>query len=242
MFDPNCKACLGTGSVPVTVKKGPPVHRRCECTLHHAILANVERGMRGLSKARTVPWSPLLGREDEDTWVTASPEWMLPHLRHVAVRQVPTWGFAVASDADLITAWLATVALEGAKIYDADVFREATEVSLVKMTLVDLIEPPALLIIRLGVKTAPNRAMADVFMEALAHRAHVGRPTWVWDEPNNRITDGSNRCHSLHAVEHVSGWEHVDEATVPLTPGGKAPRAGNPNQPTTANIRNKFFK
>ena len=200
-----CAICQGQGFVPVEDVTGPPVARVCSCVLKKELLANCERGMKGLSKQPNVPSSPLLGKEKTNLWITASPEWMLPHLRHVAIRQMPMWSFRVASDADMMTAWLANVALQGSEILDPD----AASVSLSKLTLVDLVDPPDLLIMRLGVKVARNQAMPEVFYEALMLRDHLGKATWVWDQPDNRLTEG-HMCFMPHAVSHIRSWEKID--------------------------------
>ena len=209
MLNPACPYCSGTGSIPVDVVSGPPVHRRCKCLLQAEIIANTERGMKGLSKAGRVKTSPLLKRTEKNLWITAPKNWMLPHLRHVALRQPPSWHFQVITDADMMTAWLATKAIDGLDILDADVRMHAASVSMAKLTLVDLIDPPDLLIICLGVKSARNQAMPEVFLEALAHREHAGdKFTWVWDQPNTPLSPG-HLCHSTGVEEFLSDWPHL---------------------------------
>lgn len=219
-----CPICQGQGFVPVEGVNGPPVAKVCSCVIKKEILANCERGMRGLTKQPNVPTSPLLGKEKTNLWITAPTDWMLPHLRHVAIRQSPMWSFKVASDADLMTAWLANVALQGSEILDPDVMMEAASVSLTKLTLVDLVDPPDLLILRLGIKAARNQAMPEVFYEALTIRAHLDKPTWVWDQPDNRLTEG-HMCYTPHAISHMRGWDRVD--------GRMEMQSANPTNPST---------
>lgn len=167
--------------------------------------------MQGLSRAERVPDSPLLPLCAEDVWVTASEDWFRAHLRHVAVRQPPNWRFKVITDADLVQAWLATAALGGAEIYDADAAEAYSRRSLSYLTLVDIAVPPTLLIIRLGVKAAPNKEMPNVLLEAIQHRTHEERPTWVWDQPSAPVVDTSHRCHSEDVVRTLSQWHRVTE-------------------------------
>lgn len=210
--DPKCKFCGGQGVIKAPredslhLQRGehPPAYRRCPCVLRRDIIANVERGMRGLSEAPVVSSSPFMERTHSNLWVTATKAWFMAHLRHVAIRHPPTWYFKVVTDADLMTAWLASVALKGKDILDPD----AAKVSMTHLTLVDLVEPPELLIVRLGVKAARNVASPEVLLEALHHRDHIGMPTWLWDTPSMRLADG-HVSYSPMVGDEVSTWEHI---------------------------------
>jgi len=203
--NPDCPLCKGQGYIPVE-SKGPPAKRTCRCVLQQDLIANVERGLKRLSKQPPVKESPLLKHVENNLWINASKRWFLPHLRHVALRQSPTWFFKVITDADLMTAWLSSAALKGQSIFDADVLAQA--VSLRYLTLVDLIDPPNLLIIRVGVKAARNVAMPEVFLEALSHRAHEGKTVWVWDTPVHPLRDG-HLCYSSHVEEFLSDYGKI---------------------------------
>jgi hypothetical protein len=210
--DPNCKKCHGRGVVEAeedTEKElgampHPPAYRRCSCVLHMDILSNVERGMKGLTKAARVKKSALVKYATDNLWITAEQRWFAAHLRHVAVRKPPSWYFRVVSDVDLMTAWLASAALKGKDILDPD----AATVSLTHLTLVDLVQPPALLIIRTGVKAARNVAAPEVLYEALSHRAHLDMPTWVWDQPYAPLDEG-HLCYSPAVGEFLEDWKHI---------------------------------
>lgn len=234
----DCTTCGGTGfTVVEDGTLGPPTTQVCICVLRRQLLANIERGMRGLSAADPIEpgtTSPLIRYVKKDLRVTASPPWFASHLRHTAARQRPDWGFRVVTDADLMVAWLATAALQGTEILDADARGEAAPVSLTKLTLVDISEPPELLVIRLGVKAARNSAMPEVLYEALTIRAHAGKPTWLWDQPDFPF-DQAHLAFSRLAEEFTSGWDRVFENDAPVrapqTPSGTraAPQAGNGN-------------
>ena len=208
---PGCPVCGGEGVVLVEEEerfgaqsvRHPPAFRRCKCVLHLDILSNVEKGMPGLSKAARVKESTLPAFSNENLWVTAPKPWFTAHLRHVAIRQPPTWYFKVVSDVDLITAWLASAALKGQEILDPD----AANVSLAHLTLVDLVTPPTLLIVRLGVKVARNVAAPEVLLEALQHRAHLNLPTWIWDQPTYPLEEG-HICYSAQVGDYLSDWNH----------------------------------
>jgi hypothetical protein len=164
----------------------PPSFRRCVCVLHDDIVQNVERGMKGLSDARTVKESPLYGKHDQNLVITASSKWVRRHLRYVAVRRPPTWFFKVVSDADLVTAWLSSTAIKGIDIFDADAFAVSTEY----LSIPDLVVPPDLLVIRMGIKAARNSASPEVLAETLNIRRHKDLPTWIWDDPSHPLGPG----------------------------------------------------
>ena len=164
----------------------PPSMTRCDCVLREDLLANAERVMPGLSTAPSVTRSSLAEAWSKNIWVTANSQWFSAHLRHVAVRRPPVWAGRVVSDADLVTSWLASTALKGIEILDADAY----EASIKYLTLTDLATPPDLLIIRMGVKVARNVACSEVLAEAINMRLHLKRPTWIWDQPDRPLMEG----------------------------------------------------
>lgn len=182
----NCSQCYGTGHIekdPGGIH--PPVYERCPCVIHQDVIANVERGMPGLSKVGKVEQSSLSNKLDKNLWVTADNNF-LKHVRHVMIRQPPSYFFKVISDAELVTAWLASISLRGGEIHDADAYLISTKF----MTIPDLVVPPDLVIIRMGVKVARNAAAPEVLAEAINTRFHEGKPTWVWDEPTHPLNSG----------------------------------------------------
>ena len=181
--DPDCPLCGGRGVITLKVK-GPPQTKRCACVMRQALINNMNRGWFGLSKSKPVKETPLLSQIENNLWVTSGENSLKSHLLSVGLRQKADWYFKVVSDADLITAWLGSYSVKGAEIFDPDV----SVVSSRHMNLVDLIEPPELLIIRLGVKKARNQAMGEVLWEALQHRIHIGKPVWLIDSPDDPLT------------------------------------------------------
>jgi len=218
---PGCPHCDGDGFVLVPREehlgaqsiRHPPTYRRCQCMLHRDILANVEKGMPGLTGAAVLKRpSPLMGQHDKNVWITAPKPWFMAHLRHVAIRRPPTWYFKVISDAEAMTAWLASVAIKGQDILDPD----AATVSITHLTLDDLVIPPELLIVRLGVKVARNVATPEVLLEALHLREHKRLPTWIWDTPHEPLEEG-HICYSPQVGDYVEGWtrHRVEERAAP---------------------------
>lgn len=204
--DPKCPKCFGRGAIDNPIRPGRvPSVSQCLCTYERQVLQNLERAWMGLSHAPLIDVkSPLLGLETQDLWITGLEMHVRSHLRQSLARKGPDWNFKVISDKDLVTAWLSTIALKGQTIMDAD----AASVSLQYATIEDLAEPPTLLIIWLGVKAAANREMPQVLYEALLHRRHKGKPTWVIDQPNNPLQIG-HLCWSDAVQNYCSSMRHV---------------------------------
>lgn len=215
----------------------------CKCAVLRALLANAERGMRGLSRAAPVAGSPLLNLTESDAWITAKRERFMSHLRHVVLRRSPMWGFKVVSDADLMQAWLATAALRGEQILDPDAAEQTSRASLTYLTLVDIALPPQLLVIRLGVKKARNVAMPEVFMESLMYRAHAGKPTWVWDDPGEPLAEG-HISYSREAREVLEDWPHLRDADLEAEVARPTKKSQAVEKTSTAsglNVRDAFM-
>jgi len=99
---------------------------------------------------------------------------------------------------------LASIALQGKDILDADAYKVSTK----HITIPDLVVPPDLLVIRMGVKVARNSAAAECLGEALNIRYHEGKPTWLWDEPHHPLNPG-HLFWSDEVARILSRWEHV---------------------------------
>lgn len=205
---PKCPLCKGRGVVEFTPPgQLVPGVKPCKCVQARDIRLNMERGWRGLSRYKSVMETPLVSHVGENLRITATEGALRRHLRRVAQKQGSWWRFNVFSDADLMDAWLSRVDVE--KIYDPDVERiRRTAVSGRFRALVDLVEPPALLILRVGVKAARNSAMPEVFLEALQHRSMVDKPTWVVDTPAYPLSDG-HISYDFRVGEYLEEWPYM---------------------------------
>lgn len=226
--NPECKICGGLGSVEAeNLSPHPPSFRRCECALRKDILANVERSLAGLSLSPVIPTTPLLGKHEKNLHITAGVGFKA-HLRHVMIRQPITFSARVASDAELMTAWLASIALAGKDILDPDAYTVSTEF----LTLTDLATPADLLIIRMGVKVARNVAASEVLAEAINIRRHENKPTWIWDEPHAPLNPGHLFWSDAVGRLLVTSFEHINDLSTPTAPRGpgraKAPDLSAP--------------
>lgn len=209
---PDCALCQGRGVIPAPaiLRNGVAVEqtRPCDCILVRDVLANLERGWPGLVKAAPIKSSPLRGKEKTNLWLTATGKQTKEHIKHVAARMGPQWGFLVVTDADLMDAWLSRIK---ARDPDVDQLRENDPARRDKYDgLVDMTEPPELLIIRVGIKAARNEAMPEVLLETLQHRDHLSKPTWVIDQHYCRLREGDNISYSRAVIEFLSDWDRIE--------------------------------
>jgi hypothetical protein len=162
-------------------------------------------------------------------------------MKHTAARMGSDWDFKVITDKDLMTAWLATVALKGEQILDADVASTAAAVSTKFLTIEDLVEPPDILVIRLGIKTARNVAMSEVLHEALSHRAHLSKITWVTDQPSYRL-NSNHICHSDAVEDFFREWRRVlltDPKSTKSIPSSVMPKPQRQSSSQTSTFQTK---
>jgi hypothetical protein len=101
--------------------------------------------------------------------------------------------------------------LKRSEIFDADVALSGATVSAKMHSLVDFIDPPELLVIQLGVKSARNNAMPEVFLETLRHRAFTGKPTWVFDQPDSPF-NSNHLCYSEESHHVMTEFKRVSLA------------------------------
>lgn len=226
---PDCKFCQGRGVVraPVTPNILWERTQPCACVFVRDVAQNIERGWKGLLTADAVPSSPLRGQDKKNLRITATRRDFRAHLKHVAARMPPSWGFLVVTDADLMDSWLS----RKLDVRDADInqMRQQAEVHRFD-ALVDMIEPPTLLVLLCGVKAARNEAMPEVLLEALRHREHLSKITWVVDQPTYTLAEG--HISYSHAVgEFLSEWPRVNLSSNTAQQPNPPPRPAPPPRP-----------
>lgn len=213
--DPNCRICGGVGFVyPACLftRPGERGGRFCDCTLSALRLVNMERVWPSLGSSKEFPGlrddPPLRHFVQKNLWITAPVPVFRAHLKALAFTKPTLWDCRVYPDAELITSWLGTAKAEGLKIYDLDAERSTLEA----IDLRDLVEPPELVILLLGVKQLPNKEAPNALLEALGFRQHAGKPTWLVDQPDHRIDHVHHRFYSETLEMWLSHWMHVQLA------------------------------
>jgi len=178
----------------------------CVCTRARREREALERVWRGYSGFEPIDRTPLVKYAQQDVLVSASSPTLRTHLARV-LHQVPSLlrSTRVVSDLDLVSAWLATAGLD---VLDPEVAGHTRDAEDAYLRLVDLVAPPSLLVLRLGVKAARNVAVPEVILEALQCRAHRGRPTWVVEDPYVPFTTGAIFW-SPQLVAHMAPWDRV---------------------------------
>jgi hypothetical protein len=197
--------------------------RDCTCVYVQDIKANLSRIWKGILDADLIEESQLKGRTEENLRITTTAPELRRHLRHVGVRMGTRWSARVVSDADLMSAWLATVA----EVIDPDVTSQRIRSKGEFFTLSDIALAHDLLIIVTGVKAAKNREMPSVLLETVQERTMEGKPTWVVDSPAKPLKDG-HIAYSDNLWETLREWEWVilSNVTEELPKGVRGPKRG----------------
>jgi hypothetical protein len=219
-----CPFCFGREVVELEeTHHGIPITAPCKCAIVRDIVRNLERGWVGIARAAPLKSpSPLLEYVTDDLYLTSSDPVLKSHLKFVGAKLGRNWSFAVVTDADLMSSWLANAKLSGKEIFDPDVIAGleklgSDEGRRIRTTLEDLVEPPGLLIIRIGVKNARNSATHEVFLEALKLRDHLNRPTWVVDQPEYRLHAEGHLCYSPEVEEKLGAFPYLALSSTNLT-------------------------
>jgi hypothetical protein len=151
--------------------------------------------------------------------------------------------FRVITDIDLLDAWLS----KNVDPFDPDINfqrkgRHGDKDPEVYISLTELIEPPELLIIRLGVKVARNVATPEVLLEALQHRDHLGKPTWLVDQPIYQLREG-HIAYDARLEDYLFDWEHVvleGGGASSEAPSSETPKGGG-DMPSLGEMHEKFL-
>jgi len=205
--DPNCPDCGGRGFiVGESMLLGG---RYCDCTMDALRLENMDKIWKSLSETVDVPQlreaPPLLKLVKHSLWITAPQELFKRHLKAVAFNKSTIWDAKVRTDAELLDSWFGTAKAQGVKIYDMEIENSTLEA----IDIRDLVEPPELCIIVLGVKQLPNKEAPNSLLEAIGYRRHVGKPTWLVDQPDHPIDQMHHRFYSDILDGWLKHWPHL---------------------------------
>ena len=208
-----CPHCHGRGVVIVPEERRPPfcvgeVTEACKCIRLRDTLDNLNRAWKGLSKIKPVDESSLVDYTEQDLWITSAfrdTHDLKAEMARIGRTMGPSWFFRVITDIDMMTTWL----YSANEVLDPDVAVKRTRAENQHSRLTDLVEPPDLLVIRLGAKAARNVAAPEVFLECLLHRDQMDKPTWVVDTITMPLEDG-HISYDLRVGDHLSDWDTFD--------------------------------
>lgn len=180
--DPDCEICGGSGYIPVLEgdpeyekqkeRWGPHVdayvsNRRCECLLKKQFKKRVGAP---IYNARKLEESPLLGREQDDLFITSTRHDFLAHLRFVLCHHDFTYFWRLTTDSDLRDIFVGSHS-----DYPA---------------ISNFVKPPELVVIQLAVLSYKNVAMSGVVLEALRTRQFEGKATWIVNPYSQPFKEG----------------------------------------------------
>lgn len=202
-----CSKCGNSGFIRIiTDLDTPPQSKRCDCRKKQDLAENMERGWKGLVFANKVPSTELSSLVRKNVWVTSSIDNFKGHFRRVAIEKGPTWNFRVLTDADLVQAWLANIAIKGVEILDSD-FRDMNPLENDYLTLDHASKANKFLCIILGVKSASNKETSNILVEVLRTRYQLNMPTWIVDQPEKPLAYG-HLCYSTEVDFFLKQWPH----------------------------------
>jgi len=174
-------------------------------------LMNMEKVWKSLSKAKEIPGlrknPPLRQLTNRSVWITAKLGTFRAHLKALAFTQPELWDARVISDLDIVETWLKTAKAQGHKIYDSETANHNSE--FIAMDITELVSSIELVILKLGVKQAPNKETHSTLLEALSIRRHLGMPTWIVDTPDQRIDNMAHKAYSEVLEGILSHWPHI---------------------------------
>ena len=214
--DPDCPHCGGTGFIlGESMLEGG---FDCQCMLDALRVENMEKIWKSLSTAPNIPVlrdaPPLLKLTKHSLWITSPLEIFRAHLKAVCFHKSTLWDAKVRTDAMILDSWFGTLKAQGAKIYDIEIEKSILEA----IDIRDLVEPPELCVIVLGIKQLPNKEAPNSLLEAIGYRKHVGKPTWIVDQPDHPIDQMHHRFYSETLdrwLRNKRAWPHLH-----LTPSG----------------------
>jgi len=135
-------------------------------------------------------------------WVTAPLNVFRQHMRCVALQCGQTWSFKVYPDDDLPRAWLGD--LKNHEIRDVELATMDAKAN----DLAELVDPPFMLVVWLGVKTLRMVTMPENLLEVLERRRFIDKPTWLFDDPKRPLQEG-HIDYSPQVAEFLSSWDHI---------------------------------
>ncbi len=218
--NPACSRCRGVGDVQI---EGVWVH--CVCV---ARLSKVQRvracwppDVLRAAGRNEVRQSALDGRLRENLRIRAERGVLVSHLARAVVASGRIELVRIASDADLVDAWLANVG----DLRDDEAAGHRGEQEARYRNVSDLVAPPKLLVLYVGVRAARLADLPDLILEAIQVRQQRGLATWVVDTVDRPLAEGRCPAWREDLAAMLAGWptvrlnsaQEVGEVDVELT-------------------------
>lgn len=202
--NPACSRCRGVGDVQI---EGVWVH--CVCV---ARLSKVQRvracwppDVLRAAGRNEVRQSALDGRLGENLRIRAERSVLVSHLARAVVAAGRIELVRIASDADLVDAWLANVG----GIRDDEAAGHRGEQEARYRNVSDLVAPPKLLVLYVGVRAARLADLPDLILEAIQVRQQRGLATWVVDTVDRPMGEGRCPAWREDLAAQLAGWPTV---------------------------------
>lgn len=243
--DPDCPKCRGRGCLDrqdgVYTTASP-----CACARVRRLRETILRCWP-LDAVQAAPAtaSLLTGRLGTSLRVRAARDSLLAHLGAALRKHNKIELVRLTTDADLATAWLA----RAGEVRDDEVAERlaSREEEDSYTRLIDLVAPPALLVVRLGVKAAKLSSLPGIVLEAVQIRQERSKATWIVDSDAQPLAPG-HLAYSDALADALATWpgvrlssaqeagEHVDLAAA----AQEAQAAPGNAAGTTPAVRNKM--
>jgi len=191
-----CPWCDGSGwvIVPTTDAKGDATSGPgpCRCLIWRTIRPRLH-GLRGV---KMPPSGELDPKTDTSMHLIGPWSVLAPHILHAVVRRMwgltLEWSFRIITDEDVRTANFA----DKANLAKA---KETTGIP-------DLVEPPDLLVVRVGYLTQKLKDFDTVFLDALKRREKLNSPIWIVEDQDDTPL---KKCpiYSPQLEAYMSSWE-----------------------------------
>lgn len=233
--DPACPRCAGRGSIESDASGPYIITAPCPCARLVRLQAQIAACWPpGLPAETPAPRSVLVGKHGRELRIRADLPILRRHLARALVEAGSIFPCRIVSDLDLASTWLANAG----RVEDEEVADRLAERSVEDhhTRIVDLVAPPQLLILLVGIKAAQLKDLPDLVLEAVRCRQQRGRATWIVDSATAPLRRGGCPAWSPQLEAELAAWptvrleaasspgeEGVDLSAAPAAPAVRQP-------------------
>lgn len=233
--DPECRTCGGAGG---TWRQDGVwlVSPSCACASRIREMDAIERCWPPdvIKAARSRPAaSALTGKTGMNLRVRAERDVLAAHLPVALSATGKIELVRIASDGDLVDAWLANVG----DLRDDEAAAHRGEQEARYRSVADLVAPPKLLVLYVGIRAARLADLPDLVLEAIQVRQQRGKATWVVDTIDRPLAEGRCPAWREDLAAMLAEWptvrlnsaQEVGEEDVDLATGTSSPLKRRPD-------------